>query len=64
MEQEKFEDQCKTKIFRFFRKFKADTRRFSGEDKERVREANKWSDYECFVVQEIKKDETVKVFVR
>ena len=64
MEQENFEDQCKTKIFCFFQKFKAVTSRFSSEDKDRIREANSWNDFENFLVKKIKKDVTVKVFVR
>jgi len=64
MEQDKFEKQCRTRIFRFFKRFKTDTRRFNVEDKDRVREAHKWTDQESHVVKETKKDEITKVFVR
>ena len=64
MEQDKFEQQCKAKVLCFFRKYKTATRRFSEEDRDRVREANNWNDLENFIVQETKKGESVKVFVR
>ena len=64
IEQEKFESQCNLKILRFFKKFRTENRRFNVVDKNRVREAHKWMDIENFVVQETKKDETSKVFVR
>ena len=64
IEQETFESQCKLRISQFFKKFRSETRRFNAEDKDRVREARKWTDHENYVVQETNKDETSKVFVR
>ena len=54
MEQNEFEQQCKAKVLRFFRKYKTATRRFSGEDRDRVREANNWNDLENLIVLETK----------
>ena len=64
MEQEKFESHCNSKISPFFKKFKSESLRFNLDDKNRAREAYKWTDVENYVEQETKKNEMSKVLVR